>query len=86
MNDSTLIFLGIMMLMGQIIIIYLVQSGSMKKLMFRYNLDTMKEEQKIRFTQLRKDLKLKNNPRVYSKDTGGTFGNIGGLLKILQGL
>jgi len=85
MEDQTLIILAFFMLIGQIIIMKIYESGSLKKLQFKFDLSNMKAENKIKLRKLEKDLGL-SKARDIQPTEHSTISGLGSVLNVLKGL
>lgn len=86
--EGELIFLGFIMLVGQIILMQMWQNGWFKKENFKIQKSIVMAENKLKLRKLEREMGLAPDKTLAApvKEERGTLDKLGGIVELLQGL
>jgi len=84
--EGELIFLGFLMLIGQIILMQMWQNGWFKKENFKIQKSLVMAENKLKMRKLEKEMGLKPSTKIVPEEQTSTLGTISTLLPLLKNL
>lgn len=84
--EGELIFLGFLMLIGQIILMQMWQNGWFKKENFKIQKSLVMAENKLKMRKLEKDMGFTPSKKIIPEEQPSTLNTISSLLPLLKGL